>query len=119
MSKEPILRKLTAILYADVAGYSRMTGDDELGTHHAVMHALDFTAESIKTHGGTVLRWAGDAVLAEAGAGAVEKAPRHQLVVAADDQRDPALGGSARGPLELGHGPWVSRCPSLSRFTSR
>ena len=65
MSKEPITRKLTAILYADVAGYSRLTGDDELGTHRAVMDALDFTAEAIKAHGGTVLRWAGDAVLAE------------------------------------------------------
>ncbi len=65
MSKEPITRKLTAILYADVAGYSRLTGDDELGTHRAVMDALDFTAEAIEAHGGTVLRWAGDAVLAE------------------------------------------------------
>ena len=27
--------------------------------------------------------------------------------------------GRARGPLDLVHGPWVSRCPSLSRFTSR
>ena len=65
MSEEPIARKLTAILYADVAGYSRLTGDDELGTHRAVMDALDFTAEAINAHGGTVLRWAGDAVLAE------------------------------------------------------
>lgn len=65
MSNEPIARKLTAILYADVAGYSRLTGNDELGTHHAVMDAMDFTAEAIKAHGGTVLRWAGDAVLAE------------------------------------------------------
>ena len=26
---EPLERKLTAILYADVAGYSRLTGEDE------------------------------------------------------------------------------------------
>jgi adenylate cyclase len=26
-------RKLAAILYADVAGYSRLTGEDEEGTH--------------------------------------------------------------------------------------
>jgi adenylate cyclase len=57
--------KLTAILYADVAGYSRLTGDDELGTHRRVMSALDSATEIIKTSGGSVLRYAGDAILAE------------------------------------------------------
>ncbi|MCZ6731688.1 MAG: adenylate/guanylate cyclase domain-containing protein [Gammaproteobacteria bacterium] len=65
MSKETAIRKLVAILYADVAGYSRLTGSDELGTHRRVMDALDFATESIKSGGGTVLRYAGDAILAE------------------------------------------------------
>ena len=65
MSKNTLSHKLTAILYADVAGYSRLTGDDELGTHRRVMSALDFAAEAIGRGGGNVLRYAGDAVLAE------------------------------------------------------
>jgi adenylate cyclase len=60
-----ISRKLTAIFYADVAGYSRLTGADEEGTHRSVMSALDFTTETIVARGGAVLRYAGDAVLAE------------------------------------------------------
>ena len=33
MGTEPLERKLVAILYADVSGYSRLTGADEEGTH--------------------------------------------------------------------------------------
>jgi adenylate cyclase len=65
MSEQTAIHKLTAILYADVAGYSRLTGGDELGTHQKVMDALDFATGSIKAGGGTVLRYAGDAILAE------------------------------------------------------
>jgi adenylate cyclase len=65
MSEDAVSRKLTAILYADVVGYSRLTEADELGAHRRVMSALDFATESIKASGGTVLRYAGDAILAE------------------------------------------------------
>ncbi len=65
MSKQTAIRKLAAILYADVAGYSRLTGSDELGTHQKVMDTLDFATDSIKSGDGTVLRYAGDAILAE------------------------------------------------------
>ena len=65
MSDDAVSRKLTAILYADVAGYSRLTGGDELGTHRRVMGTLDFAAGRIRESGGTVLRYAGDAILAE------------------------------------------------------
>lgn len=65
MSYDAVSRKLAAILYADVVGYSRLTGDDELDTHRRVMSALDFATASIKNHGGKVLRYAGDAILAE------------------------------------------------------
>jgi len=58
-------RKLTAILYADVAEYSRLTGDDEEGTHERVMAALDYASNEIDSGGGKVLRYAGDAILAE------------------------------------------------------
>lgn len=62
---QQITRKLTAILYADVAGYSRLTGADEERAHYRVMDALDFVSDTIKGHSGRVLRYAGDAVLAE------------------------------------------------------
>lgn len=57
-------RRLVAIFYADVAGYSRLTGADEEGTHRRVMALLDEVTERIKVSGGEVLRYAGDAILA-------------------------------------------------------
>jgi class 3 adenylate cyclase len=33
MTSQNLTRKLAAILYADVAEYSRLTGEDEDGTH--------------------------------------------------------------------------------------
>ncbi len=65
MQSDALNRKLTAILYTDIAGYSRLTGADEEGTHRRVMALLDEVSESIKLAGGTVLRYAGDAILAE------------------------------------------------------
>ncbi len=66
---EPIRieRKLAAILYADVADYSRLTGEDEVGTHRALSAHLDAIAASIEAHGGRVVHYAGDAVLADFG----------------------------------------------------
>ena len=62
---QSLTRKLTAILYADVAGYSRLTGNDEEGTHRKVMDMLDYVSTAIKQADGKVLRYAGDAILAE------------------------------------------------------
>jgi class 3 adenylate cyclase len=58
-------RKLAAILYADVAGYSRLTQLDEVGTHEQLSVCLDLMAEQISSAGGRVIHYAGDAVLAE------------------------------------------------------
>ncbi len=58
-------RKLAAIMYADVAGYSRLTGEDEEGTHRRLSTYLDAISESIKNHSGQVVHYAGDAVLAD------------------------------------------------------
>ena len=65
MSKHASKHKLAAIFYADVVDYSRLTGEDEAGTHERVMQTLDFASDAIKSDGGTVLRYAGDAILAE------------------------------------------------------
>ena len=56
-------RKLAAILYADVAGYSRLTGANEDTTHRTVSEYLDFVSLAIKSHRGQVMHYAGDAVL--------------------------------------------------------
>lgn len=56
---------MTAIFYADVAGYSGLIERDEIGMHNRVMDLLDQASEKIKGKGGKVLRHAGDAILAE------------------------------------------------------
>jgi adenylate cyclase len=63
--KERLPRKLTAILYADVAGYSRLTGEDEEGTHKWLSTYLDAISEAVRGHSGRVVHYAGDAVLAD------------------------------------------------------
>ena len=65
MSEEGLDRKLAAILYADVAEYSRLTGADEEGTHKTLSAYLDAISTLIEDRGGRVLHYAGDAVLAE------------------------------------------------------
>ncbi len=60
-------RKLAAILYADVAGYSRLTGEDEERTHRRLSENLDLISASIEQHQGKVVHYAGDAVLADFG----------------------------------------------------
>ncbi len=60
-----VTRKLAAIVYADVAGYSRLTGADEEGTHKTLSVYLDAITARIENHGGQVLHYAGDAILAE------------------------------------------------------
>jgi adenylate cyclase len=60
-------RKLAAILYADVAGYSRLTGADEEGTHEALRNHRAVLLQAIGAEAGRVCHTAGDAVLAQFG----------------------------------------------------
>ena len=62
---ERLPRRLAAILYADVAGYSRLTGDDEDSTHRTLIEYLDVISEAVKSQDGRVMHYAGDAVLAK------------------------------------------------------
>ena len=61
----PLPHKLAAILYADVEGYSRLTGADEVGTHRTLSAYLDLFTETIRAHRGEVKHYAGDAILAD------------------------------------------------------
>lgn len=65
-SDEPSLpRKLAAILYADVAGYSLLTGEDEEGTHRLLSEYLDIISATVRHYNGQVIHYAGDAVLVD------------------------------------------------------
>ena len=59
-------RRLAAILAADVAGYSRLMGADEEGTHERVRgHLRDLVDPKIKEHRGRIVKNTGDGMLAE------------------------------------------------------
>ena len=61
----PPTRKLAAILSADVAGYSRLMGDDERATFDAVLGMRARMKSLVEQHAGRVVDATGDAVLAE------------------------------------------------------
>ncbi|WP_407113265.1 adenylate/guanylate cyclase domain-containing protein [Bradyrhizobium sp. LMG 9283] len=59
-------RRLSAILAADVAGYSRLMHNDEEATHSKVTALLtDAVAPAIAEHGGRIVKYTGDGFLAE------------------------------------------------------
>lgn len=55
-------RKLAAIMYADVAGYSRLKGEDEDNTHRKLSEYLDLISAAIAEHQGRVVHYAGDSM---------------------------------------------------------
>src|SRR5215467_6070251 len=62
----PPVRRLTAILAADVAGYSRLMGADEEGTHERLQaHFRELVNPKITEHRGRVVKNTGDGFLAE------------------------------------------------------
>jgi adenylate cyclase len=62
----PPVRRLTAILAADVAGYSRLMGADEEGTHERLRaHLRELIEPKIAEHRGRIVKNTGDGFLAE------------------------------------------------------
>src|SRR5437868_3259511 len=62
----PSVRRLTAILAADVAGYSRLMGVDEEGTHERLKaHLRELVNPKIGEHHGRIVKNTGDGFLAE------------------------------------------------------
>jgi adenylate cyclase len=59
------MRKLTAIFYADVKGYSRLMRNDEAGTVETLKHFRGIMADLIRQHSGKVVDASGDSLLAE------------------------------------------------------
>jgi len=59
-------RRLAAILAVDVAGYSRLMGADEEGTHERLSaHFRELVDPKIKEHRGRIVKNTGDGLLAE------------------------------------------------------
>ena len=56
-------RRLAAILSADVAGYSRLMGDDEQGTIAALAECFDVFRRHLETSNGRLVDTAGDSLL--------------------------------------------------------
>jgi len=65
MSTEKVQRKLTAILSADVKGYSRLMREDEAATVRTLSAYREIMVSLIDQHRGRVVNSPGDNLLAE------------------------------------------------------
>jgi len=65
MANEDFDRKLTAILSADVAGYSRLMGDDEAATVSTLKSHRNLISEKVQAFKGRVVDSPGDNILSE------------------------------------------------------
>src|SRR5215204_2120073 len=90
-SDQPIERKLAAIFAADVAGYSRLMGQDEVGTLRRLAAHREIMDRLIATHRGRIANTAGDSVLAEfpSAVDAVKCAVEVQQAIGRLDESDP------------------------------
>jgi TolB-like protein/class 3 adenylate cyclase len=65
-SQERVQRRLAALLFADAVGYSRLIGQDEVGTWRRMQSLLrDVFRPHIKAHAGRIVRIKGDGILVE------------------------------------------------------
>jgi adenylate cyclase len=66
MAEERVQRKLTAILAADVVGYSRLMGQDEGGTRARFnAHLNELIEPTVESRRGRIVKTTGDALLVE------------------------------------------------------
>ena len=65
MTKDRAKRKLTAILSADVKGYSRLMGDDEVATVETLKHYRELIGKLVMDYRGRVVDSPGDNILSE------------------------------------------------------
>jgi adenylate cyclase len=94
-------RRLAAILAADIAGYSRLMGADEVGTVRALREHRSATDPVIAQHGGRIVKTTGDGLLIEFGSvvGAVECALGLQRLAA---ERNTGTPGERRMEWRIG-----------------
>jgi len=60
-----LCRRPVGILYADVVDYSRLTEQDEEGTHHRLVEGMKIMEANVAANDGRIAHYAGDAILAE------------------------------------------------------
>ena len=66
MAGERVERRLAAVLAADVAGYSRLMGANEVGTLAALKkHRREVVDPAIAAHNGRIVKTTGDGMLVE------------------------------------------------------
>ena len=65
MAEARVGRRLSAIVAADVAGYSRLMGLDEVGTARTLREHRKVTDALVAKHGGRLVKTTGDGVLLE------------------------------------------------------
>jgi adenylate cyclase len=66
MAEDRVQRRLTAILAGDVAGYSRLMGEDEEGTLARLKaHRRELLDPTIDRHAGRIVKTTGDGILVE------------------------------------------------------
>src|SRR5215467_11139078 len=94
-------RRLAAILAADVAGYSRLMGEDETGTAQALREHHSVADPLVTEHGGRIVKTTGDGVLIEFGSvvGAVECALALQHLAI---ERNARIAGERRMEWRIG-----------------
>jgi adenylate cyclase len=101
--KQPIRveRRLAAIVAADVTGYSRLMGLDEVGTARALREHRAVTDALVSKHGGRIVKTTGDGVLLEfpSVVDAVECAVAVQAVMA---ERNEGVPGNRRMLFRIG-----------------
>ena len=105
MPDTTVQRRLAAILSADVAGYSRLVDDDEVGTVRRLSEYRDTLCSFVTRHHGRVVNAPGDAVLAEypSVVDAVQSAVETQRELAArNDTLPPAQRMAFRIGINLG-----------------
>jgi adenylate cyclase len=65
-SNDRVQRRLAAILFADVVGYSRLTAQDEVGTWRRMQRILRTVVRpNVQAHDGRIISIAGDGILVE------------------------------------------------------
>src|SRR5215472_16120503 len=97
----PATRRLAAILAADIAGYSRLMGEDEAGTAQALREHRAAADPLVSLHGGRIVKTTGDGVLIDFGSvvGAVECALALQQLNA---ERNASVGSDCRMEWRIG-----------------
>ena len=66
MADERVQRRMAAILFADVVGYSRLIRDDEVGTRARInAHFDELICPKVSEHRGRIVKTTGDGLLVE------------------------------------------------------